>query len=76
MQVKNLAYVSLGGYKMNTLMHLVLAASLCNTLSGGTQIGVTHTQHSLDPWDDAEAVARAEDLLSSGAIQFQVSLST
>ena len=62
---------------MNTLMHLrVLAASLFNTLSGGTQIGVTHTQHSLDPWNDAEAVARAEDLLSSGAIQFQVSLST
>ena len=74
MKVKNLAKVSLllAGYKMNTLMHLTLAASLCSTLSGGAQIGVTHTQHSLDPWNDAEAVARAEDLLSSGAIRFQV----
>ena len=50
---------------------LTIFASLCGNLFGATQVGVTHTQHSLDPWNDAEAVARGEDLLSSGAIRFQ-----
>ena len=29
------------------------------------EIGVTHTQYSLDPWGDAEAVARGREVLST-----------
>ena len=56
---------------MMTPMRLTIVVSLMSALSGTTQVGVTHTQHSLDPWNDAGAVARGEDLLSSGAIRFQ-----
>ena len=48
----------------------IVVLSVCTT-AGATQVGVTHTQHSLDPWNDDQAVARVEELLSSGAIQFQ-----
>ena len=57
--------------KMMTLLCLTIIVALMSALSGATQVGVTHTQHSLDPWNDARAVARGEDLLSSGAIRFQ-----
>ena len=53
----------------------IVVLSVCTT-AGATQVGVTHTQHSLDPWNDDQAVARGEELLSSGAIQFQARNST
>ena len=56
---------------MRILVPLTVVAWLSAALSSATQVGVTHTQHSLDPWNDAEAVARGEDLLSSGGIRFQ-----
>ena len=56
---------------MRILVPLTVVAWLSTALSSATQVGVTHTQHSLDPWNDAEAVARGEDLLSSGGIRFQ-----
>ena len=56
-------------------MHTLLGAFLLATLSWiaiATQVGVTHTKPSLDPWNEEEAVARGEALLSGGAIRFQV----
>ena len=54
---------------------VIVLLSVCTT-DGATQVGVTHTQHSLDPWNDDQAVARGEELLSSGTIQFQARDST
>ena len=34
---------------------LIVMLSLCAT-TNATQVGVTHTQHSLDPWNDDEAI--------------------
>ena len=56
---------------MHTLLGAVLVVTLCGPASA-TQVGVTHTKPSLDPWNEEEAVARGEEVLRSGAIRFQV----
>ena len=56
-------------------MYPILSAVLVSSLGAAataTQVGVTHTKPSLDPWNEEAAVARGEELLSSGAIRFQV----
>ena len=52
-------------------MHSVCFLFCSVVCLGATQIGVTHVQQDLDPWNDQEAVARAEQLLSTGAIRYQ-----
>ena len=63
-------------YTVNEIMYPILSAVLVSSLGAAattaTQVGVTHTKPSLDPWNEEAAVARGEELLSSGAIRFQV----
>ena len=56
------------------MLSVVLVSSLGVGVAPATatQVGVTHTKPSLDPWNEEAAVARGEELLSSGAIRFQV----
>ena len=56
---------------MQTLLGALWVVTLYGRASA-TQVGVTHTKPSLDPWNEEDAVARGEELLGSGAIRFQV----